>query len=149
MPPTHAPAPGPSEALQVTLGQTIADLAEAAAALAAGEADEHTARTLDRLAEELAEEAARVRCLPAPPRTRAGHTWAAAAACTTAVDAEPDFAGWLGGVLAVVAARFGSADKLTARRPGSWEASLVDRLTEGTLGAGYAPDLSPWRDAAR
>ena len=62
------------------------------------------------------------------------YTWSAVAALARAVDAERDFAGWLAGVLARVAAHAGSADALTAGRPGSWEASLIDQLVKGTVG---------------
>jgi hypothetical protein len=47
---------------------------------------------------------------------------------------EHDFAGWLAAVLSTVAAELGSSDALTAGRPGSWEASLVDQLVKGTVG---------------
>ena len=45
-------------------------------------------------------------------------------------------------MLARVAARKGSSDALTAGRPGSWEASLVDQLVKGTVGYDdeYLPD---------
>lgn len=59
---------------------------------------------------------------------RAGSTILAAAR------AEHDFGGWLAAVLADVAAELGSSDALTAGRPGSWEAELVQRLTKGTVG---------------
>lgn len=48
---------------------------------------------------------------------------------------EPDdFAAFLAGVLAAVAANLGDADLVTAGRPGSWEADLVDQLVRGTVG---------------
>jgi hypothetical protein len=47
---------------------------------------------------------------------------------------EHDFAGWLAAVLAQVAANLGGSAELTAGRPGSWEADLVDRLVKGTVG---------------
>jgi hypothetical protein len=37
-------------------------------------------------------------------------------------------------VLANAAAQLGSSNALTARRPGSWEASLIDQLVKGTVG---------------
>lgn len=55
-------------------------------------------------------------------------------AMAAAVEREHDFAGWLAGVLARVAAIAGSSDALTAGRPGSWEAALVDQLVKGTVG---------------
>lgn len=55
-------------------------------------------------------------------------------AITRAASTEYDFAGWLASVLATAATRLGSTDALTARRPGSWEASLVDQLVQGTTG---------------
>lgn len=51
-----------------------------------------------------------------------------------AVRAEWDFGGWLAGVLAAAAAELGSSYALTARRPGSWEADLVQELVKGTAG---------------
>ena len=69
------------------------------------------------------------------------YTRQAADALTRAARAEHDFAGWLAGVLATAAGRLGSSDALTAGRPGSWEASLVDQLVKGTVGYGdeYLP----------
>jgi len=67
---------------------------------------------------------------PAAP----GYTALAVAAVTGAARAEQDFGGWLAGVLATVAAGLGGSDALTAGRPGSWEASLVDRVVKGTVG---------------
>jgi hypothetical protein len=57
---------------------------------------------------------------------------------------EHDFAGWLAAVLATVAAELGSSDTLTAGRPGSWEASLIDQLVKGTVGYGDE-DLAHYR----
>ena len=72
-----------------------------------------------------------------PPFTRQ-----AVEAIARAVDTEHDFAGWLAAVLAEVAAIKGSSEALTAGRPGSWEASLVDQLVKGTVGYDdeYLPD---------
>ena len=47
-----------------------------------------------------------------------------------------DFAGWLAELLASVAAEQGSAYALVDGRPGSWEASLVLQLVQGTVGYG-------------
>jgi hypothetical protein len=50
-------------------------------------------------------------------------------------DGEPiDFADFLAQVLAAVAANVGSVERVTAGRPGSWEADLVHRLVFGTVG---------------
>ena len=70
------------------------------------------------------------------------YTRSAVKALARAVDAEHDFAGWLADVLARVAAIKGSSDALTAGRPGSWEASLIDQLLAGTVGYGdgYLPE---------
>ena len=70
------------------------------------------------------------------------YTRQAVKAAARAVDAEHDFAGWLADVLARVAAIKGSSDALTAGRPGSWEAGLVEQLLAGTVGYGdeYLPD---------
>jgi hypothetical protein len=67
-------------------------------------------------------------------RSAPAYTRAAVDALTRAVDKEHDFAGWLAGVLARVAARKGSSGALTAGRPGSWEAALIDHLVKGTVG---------------
>lgn len=70
------------------------------------------------------------------------YTRQAVKAIARAVDHEHDFAGWLADILARVAAIKGSSDVLTAGRPGSWEASLVDQLVKGTVGYDdeYLPD---------
>jgi hypothetical protein len=80
----------------------------------------------------------------------------AAAAMLDAVRNEHDFAGWLAGVLTQTACELGSSNALTARRPGSWEANLVQRLVQGTVGwddeclDAYAKDPSaPDRQSAR
>jgi hypothetical protein len=62
------------------------------------------------------------------------YTQAAVEAVTQAAQEEHDFAGWLAAVLASAAASLGSSDALTAGRPGSWEAALVDQLVKGTAG---------------
>jgi hypothetical protein len=74
-------------------------------------------------------------------RTRS-RTRAAADVLSAAVEHEHDFAGWLAAVLADVAAAKGGPAALTAGRPGSWEAALVDQLVKGTVGPGdeYLPD---------
>ena len=62
------------------------------------------------------------------------YTGAAHAAVLAAVRAEHDFAGWLAGVLATVAADLGSTHALVDGRPGSWEAEHVRGLVNGTVG---------------
>jgi hypothetical protein len=62
------------------------------------------------------------------------YTSQALTAVTEAARAEPDFSGWLAGVLAGAAAALGSSRALIAGRPGSWEADLVDHLVRGTVG---------------
>ena len=59
------------------------------------------------------------------------YTGQAVAAVTAAARAEHDFGGWLSLVLCRAAAQLGSLDALTAGRPGSWEAGLVDQLARG------------------
>ncbi len=59
---------------------------------------------------------------------------AARDAVLQAVDHEHDFAGWFAFVLAAAASELGSTAALTAQRPGSWEADLVQRLVKGTVG---------------
>ena len=63
------------------------------------------------------------------------YTRQAVKALAAAVDREHDFSGWLADVLARVAAIKGSSTALTAGRPGSWEAALVQQLLAGTVGA--------------
>ena len=67
------------------------------------------------------------------------YTRQAVKAMTRAVEHERDFAGWLSSVLADVARLKGSSDALTAGRPGSWEAALVQQLVKGTVG--YADEF--------
>jgi hypothetical protein len=62
------------------------------------------------------------------------YTVRAAQAVLEAARSEHDFGGWLAQVLAAAAAELGSTDALTAGRPGSWEADLVQRLVKGTVG---------------
>lgn len=63
-----------------------------------------------------------------------GYTQQASAAVLAAARAEHDFADWLATVLAQVASELGSSDAITAGRPGSWEADLVQQLINGTVG---------------
>ena len=62
------------------------------------------------------------------------YTDRATTAIVDAVREEHDFSGWLAQVLATAAAQMGSSAALTAGRPGSWEADLVQRLVRGTVG---------------
>ena len=62
------------------------------------------------------------------------YTVRAAQAVLEAARSEHDFGGWLAHVLAAAAAELGSTDALTAGRPGSWEADLVQRLVKATVG---------------
>jgi hypothetical protein len=62
------------------------------------------------------------------------YTNRAVEAVTQAARAEHDLPGWLSLVLVLAAAQLGSLDSLTAGRPGSWEAELVDRLARGLAG---------------
>jgi hypothetical protein len=67
-------------------------------------------------------------------RSEAQYTAAAVAAVRDAVAGEDDFAGWLAGVLATVAAGLGSTAALFAGRDGSWEAAHLRGLVSGTVG---------------
>jgi hypothetical protein len=58
----------------------------------------------------------------------------AVAAVLAAVEQEHDFGGWLAAVLATAAAELGSSAALTAKRPGSWEADIVQQLVRGAVG---------------
>jgi hypothetical protein len=62
------------------------------------------------------------------------YTDRATTAILDAVRDEHDFSGWLAQVLATAAAELGSTAALTAGRPGSWEASLIQQLVHGTVG---------------
>ncbi len=62
------------------------------------------------------------------------YTERAVAAIVQAAQAEHDFGGWLAAALASAACELGCTAALTARRPGSWEAELVQRLVRGTVG---------------
>jgi hypothetical protein len=59
------------------------------------------------------------------------YTGQAVEAVTAAAQQEHDFGGWLSLVLVRAAAQLGSLSALTAGRPGSWEAALVDQLARG------------------
>jgi hypothetical protein len=76
-----------------------------------------------------------------PPASQPGYTRPAIDAITQAASAEHDFADWLADVLANATAQLGSSNALTARRPGSWEASLAGQLVKGTIG--YDDELLP------
>lgn len=62
------------------------------------------------------------------------YTHQARAALYEAAQQEHDFAGWLAGVLAAVAAHLGSTEALFEGRPGSWEAGHLRALLVGTVG---------------
>ena len=62
------------------------------------------------------------------------YTERATASIVAAVREEHDFSGWLAEVLATAAAQLGSTAALTAGRPGSWEADLIQQLVRGTVG---------------
>jgi hypothetical protein len=60
------------------------------------------------------------------------YTARAITAVLQATHQEHDFSDWIAQVLATVAAELGSSDALTAGRPGSWEATHVRALVDGT-----------------
>ena len=64
------------------------------------------------------------------------HTRQACRAILAAARTEYDIAGLLAGVLTEVPAELASSDALTAGRPGSWGAELVQQLTVCTVGWG-------------
>jgi hypothetical protein len=66
--------------------------------------------------------------------THPSYTDRAIDAVTGAVEAEHDFGGWRAGVLASAAAAHGSSTALTAQRPGSWEADLIQQLVKREVG---------------
>jgi hypothetical protein len=73
--------------------------------------------------------------------TEQSYTDRATTAMIEAVREEHDFSGWLAQILATAAAELGSTAALTAGRPGSWEANLVEQLVRGT--AGWTSTTSP------
>jgi hypothetical protein len=66
--------------------------------------------------------------------SRSDYTADAHRAVLRAVHDQHDLGGWLAGVLAHVSADLGSTSALTAGRPSSWEAELVQQLVTGTVG---------------
>ncbi len=66
--------------------------------------------------------------------TEPSYTDQATTAILDAVRDQHDFSGWLAQILATAAAELGSTAALTAGRPGSWEANLVQQLVRGTVG---------------
>ena len=62
------------------------------------------------------------------------YTDGATSAIVDAIREEHDFGGWPAQILATAAAELGSTAALTAGRPGSWEANLVQQLVRGTVG---------------
>ena len=62
------------------------------------------------------------------------YTERATSAIVDAIHQEHDFSGWLAQILATAAAELGSSAAVTAGRPGSWEANLVQQLVRGTVG---------------
>ncbi len=132
----------PARDLQDTLQQSLNDLVEVKQWLAVVDVHEAegAALILDRLSEEMAEAAAMTRALPGRPPDEAGHTFATAAALTTAVRIEPDFACWLASVLAGVARQPGAM--LTSSPPRSWNAWLLRQLIEGLPRAAAAVPAS-------
>ncbi len=66
--------------------------------------------------------------------TEQSYTDRATAAILDAVREENDFSGWLAQILETAAAELGSTAALTAGRPASWEANLVQQLVRGTVG---------------
>ncbi len=69
-----------------------------------------------------------------PDATSGDYTRDVHTAILRAVRHQHDFGGWLAGVLASVSADPGSPFTLTAQRPGSWKADLVQQLVKGTVG---------------
>ena len=63
---------------------------------------------------------------------REDYTRKAIEAIAAAADSEHDFSGWLASVVSEVVSRKGW--NATEGRQGSWEAALVERLIQGTLG---------------
>lgn len=65
--------------------------------------------------------------MPLLPRDSDYYTSAAVRALLDASERESDFSGWLSSVV-TAAARMRGGWEVLERRPGSWEASLVERL---------------------
>jgi hypothetical protein len=78
----------------------------------------------------------------APHSSSPAHTKLARGAVLAVARREHDFARWLVCVLADTADELGSTTALTARRPGSWEADLIQQLACRTADAEDALLLS-------
>jgi hypothetical protein len=125
----------PADDLLEQVRTAVTDLAEVCQRLPVDPAEaERVAKIMDRLGEECAEIAARLRALPNRPAKRAGYSFAALGAIITAAEAEHDFAAWLADVLCYAAAYLGGAEHLVMGRSGSWEAQHVLKLVTGTAG---------------
>src|SRR5258708_35117050 len=108
----------------------VADLA----ATADGDIGGSTARVADKLSEELAELGQMVRALPSRPVTMSGHDFQLLCALRTAHAAGEDVAETIARACARLAYELGGAELVLQNRPGSWEASFLRDLIEGTVG---------------
>ena len=108
----------------------VADLA----ATADGDIGGSTARVADKLSEELAELGQMIRSLPGRPVPMSGHDFQLLSALRTAHGAGEDVAEFLARGLARLAYELGGSEHVLSNRPGSWEASFLRDLIEGTVG---------------
>lgn len=103
------------------------------------------ALTTGRLSVQLAEAAETLRAWPATLVDDEPWQWQLLGALRNCHESGRDLAAMIGVALARLAAELGSMAAVTAARPGSWEASLVAQLLEGT--AGDDTQLRYWRAA--
>jgi hypothetical protein len=125
---------------EVTLTESAAaaatDLRELAAQLPG---DAHrSAEVADRISEETAEVAAMIRALPGRPAAMSGHDVQLLAALRSAHAAGEDVAETIARACARLAAELGGAEAVLSNREGSWEASHIRDLLDGTIGPGGA-----------
>jgi hypothetical protein len=111
------------------------DLAELSDSLPGDPA--RSARIADRLSEELAELGQMLRALPGRPCAMSGHDAQLLSALRTAHASGNDVAETIARGLA----RLGATWQVLVNRPGSWEASHVAELLQGTVGDDDALDM--------
>jgi hypothetical protein len=124
--------PDPEATLRESVWSVSVDAADLARRLPG---DDASARVLDKLAEELAEAAQLRRSLPARPVPISGHDVMLLTALRSAHAAGEDVAETIARACARLAAELGGTEAVLSNREGSWEASHIRDLLDGTIGA--------------
>jgi hypothetical protein len=127
----------PEVTLTESATATLRDFYDLAQALP-GEDPAASAQIADRLAEELSELGLMLRALPGRPAAMSGHDVQLLAALRTAHAAGEDVAETIARACARLAAELGGAEAVLSNREGSWEASHIRDLLDGTIGPGGA-----------